>query len=138
MPPDTNEPGFRSVNAVTPDTISTQPIPTQRNRSLPWAIGLLIAAAIATFFMAGIGGDGGPRVDPAAGPTPAGATAPPGPSAAPTGIPQQQGALSNARPQPGPGNPAPAAGGAAPPGPSSTPTAIPQQRSGPVGPSPVE
>jgi len=123
MPPDTNDSGFRLEDTGTQSTATDRP---RRGRTAI-IVGLIIAAAIATFFLTGIGGDGNQRADPAAGPPPAGASAPPGPSAQPTQIPQQQGSTSNIRPQPGPGNPTPPAGGAAPPGPSAGPTSIPQQ-----------
>jgi len=127
MPPDTNDPGLRSDNhGAETATTATRP---KRGRGTAITVGLIIAAAVATFFLTGIGGDGTQRADPAAGASPAGASAPPGPSAVPTQIPQQQGSTSSLGPQPGPGNASPSAGGAAPPGPSAGPTAIPQQRS---------
>lgn len=130
MAPDTNDPGFRIEERPTHSTTAT-PSP-RRGRGTAIIVGLIIAGALATFFLTGIGGDGTQRADPASGPPAAGATAPPGASSQPTQIPQQQGSTSNARPQPAPGNPSPAAGSAAPPGPSAGPTSIPQQRSGRV------
>jgi hypothetical protein len=88
----------------------------KRRASWYWYIGGILAAAVAVFFLTGVGGDGTRHVntDPNAVIAP-GASAPPGGSVARTGIPQQQRTLPEGTGPLATGGPPPS-GANAPPG----------------------